>query len=185
MTRRRRSLRSLFSLTGSDYSRGWIGRRLLASREAGIIEDPERRRAVVGRALRQFGFGSPGRFSFWVLLGGALVFAMNASKPAARWILAQTGGGNSKWVDELLGFVLMCAISVGITMGWSLLRWRTLVHALRSEIRDAGCPICLHCGYDLRGATEPRCPECGTASDLQPAPPGADESSAPGAGGTV
>lgn len=32
---------------------------------------------------------------------------------------------------------------------------------LRHELAKRGIPICLHCGYDLRGQTEPRCPECG------------------------
>jgi hypothetical protein len=29
-----------------------------------------------------------------------------------------------------------------------------------------GWPLCRQCGYDLRGQTEPRCPECGTPFDV-------------------
>ena len=36
---------------------------------------------------------------------------------------------------------------------------------LRDELVARGVPICLRCGYDLRGQTESRCPECGGAFD--------------------
>jgi hypothetical protein len=41
-------------------------------------------------------------------------------------------------------------------------RLRTLV---RKRLLELGIPICVHCGYDLRGQIEPRCPECGRAFD--------------------
>ena len=56
----------------------------------------------------------------------------------------------------------------GITGGTGVLflqwvwrhRFRRL---LRKRLIATGVPICIKCGYDLRGQTEPRCPECGTA----------------------
>ncbi len=36
---------------------------------------------------------------------------------------------------------------------------------LRSELIARGVPICLPCGYDLRGQNDPRCPECGATFD--------------------
>ena len=36
---------------------------------------------------------------------------------------------------------------------------------LRKELVALKIPICLECGYDLRGQTDARCPECGTAFD--------------------
>jgi hypothetical protein len=36
---------------------------------------------------------------------------------------------------------------------------------LREELVKQGVPICIPCGYDLRGQSEPRCPECGAAFD--------------------
>ena len=36
---------------------------------------------------------------------------------------------------------------------------------LRTELVSRGVPICLKCGYDLRGQDRPRCPECGTSFD--------------------
>ena len=36
---------------------------------------------------------------------------------------------------------------------------------LRERLAADGVPICVPCGYDLRGQTSPRCPECGTDFD--------------------
>lgn len=36
---------------------------------------------------------------------------------------------------------------------------------LRTQLVEKGIPICLACGYDLRGQVEARCPECGTPFD--------------------
>jgi len=38
---------------------------------------------------------------------------------------------------------------------------------LRQQLIASGIPICLKCGYDLRGQTEARCPECGTSFDAE------------------
>lgn len=38
---------------------------------------------------------------------------------------------------------------------------------LRKELAESGVPICVKCGYDLRGQSAPRCPECGTPFDEQ------------------
>jgi hypothetical protein len=48
----------------------------------------------------------------------------------------------------------------------------------RKLLCEQGIPICLHCGYDLRGQTDPRCPECGRPFDptlLRPVEKGADK----------
>ncbi len=36
---------------------------------------------------------------------------------------------------------------------------------LRTELIHRGVPICVPCGYDLRGQEVPRCPECGASFD--------------------
>lgn len=36
---------------------------------------------------------------------------------------------------------------------------------LREDLVLRGIPVCVPCGYDLRGQGEPRCPECGTPFD--------------------
>jgi len=37
--------------------------------------------------------------------------------------------------------------------------------SLRLQLQETGIPVCLHCGYDLRGQLDPRCPECGQPFD--------------------
>ncbi len=50
-----------------------------------------------------------------------------------------------------------------VAMAWF---WRRRVRRfLRERLLALGVPICLKCGYDLRGQTTPRCPECGTPFD--------------------
>ena len=47
-------------------------------------------------------------------------------------------------------------------------RWLTRTRTqrfLRERLVANGIPVCMSCGYDLRGQTEARCPECGTAFD--------------------
>jgi hypothetical protein len=44
---------------------------------------------------------------------------------------------------------------------------RRMQKLLREHLIELRIPVCLHCGYDLRGQTEPRCPECGRGFDPQ------------------
>jgi len=42
---------------------------------------------------------------------------------------------------------------------------------LRRQLAERGIPICIQCGYDTRGLTEHRCPECGTPFEpIEPKP---------------
>lgn len=52
---------------------------------------------------------------------------------------------------------------MGLTVGpGAILVWRNTVRrSLREQLIEKGIPICLKCGYDLRGQAVPRCPECG------------------------
>ena len=48
------------------------------------------------------------------------------------------------------------------------MRWQ-LCNPMRKHLREQliarGVPICLRCGYDVKGLAKPRCPECGEAFD--------------------
>jgi uncharacterized paraquat-inducible protein A len=39
--------------------------------------------------------------------------------------------------------------------------YRRVQKCLSRELIKYGYPVCMECGYDLRGQTQPRCPECG------------------------
>ncbi len=61
------------------------------------------------------------------------------------------------WVVYIIVFVMTVGVSCWL---WSLTRGRVR-RKLRQQLIHAGFAICGPCGYDLRGTTEPRCPECG------------------------
>ncbi len=64
-------------------------------------------------------------------------------------------------LDLLIGLLLLGLFTV--VVAW-LLRHRA-VAMLRERLIWLGIPLCRHCGYDLRGQIEPRCPECGRTFD--------------------
>jgi protein-S-isoprenylcysteine O-methyltransferase Ste14 len=71
-----------------------------------------------------------------------------------------------RWI--MTGMVAFAAAGLG-GMGTGVLALafvrRSVRRTLRRQLTDAGMPMCVDCGYDLRGQTEPRCPECGTPFD--------------------
>ena len=55
-------------------------------------------------------------------------------------------------------------VSGSIAINWF---WRhRLRRYLREQLVARGIPVCVKCGYDLRGQSVPRCPECGTPFDV-------------------
>lgn len=57
--------------------------------------------------------------------------------------------------------ILGTIVGVAVGLAFQYLWRRPVQRYLREQLIARGVPICLHCGYDLRGQTEPRCPECG------------------------
>ena len=68
---------------------------------------------------------------------------------------------HTRWVAQIA--VVGIAVSGGALFPFT--RRRSLRKFLRRRLTERGIPICLKCGYDLRGLTEPRCPECGADFD--------------------
>jgi hypothetical protein len=65
----------------------------------------------------------------------------------------------AKWI-----FALLASLTGGlVTLALTVLSRRRRARQCRILLCEAGIPVCLHCGYDLRGQTEARCPECGRA----------------------
>jgi len=70
-----------------------------------------------------------------------------------------------EWVRPCVGAagMMLCMLTVG---AWSTyLARRRLRRYCRQRLVTKGVPICIECGYDLRGQVEPRCPECGKEFD--------------------
>ena len=90
------------------------------------------------------------------------------------------------WLSgSIMPLILMPSV-FGIT--WWRLR-RVAHRFLRSKLIESGVPVCVKCGYCLRGLTSDRCPECGkeldarvralNRDDAQPDGVGSSEGSAP------
>lgn len=73
-------------------------------------------------------------------------------------------------IPLLLGLLVNLLVNGGASVAVVFLTlkyilYRPYVRYLRWYLQNNGVAICLQCGYDLRGQTEPRCPECGLAFD--------------------
>lgn len=79
-----------------------------------------------------------------------------------RWIMSFFN------VPEVVVFVLVFSFALsGLSVFW--LKRTAIARSLRQQLRDSGMPVCLGCGYDLRGSTDVtpnRCPECGWQPDV-------------------
>ncbi|MHC4219655.1 MAG: hypothetical protein ACYSU7_14525 [Planctomycetota bacterium] len=68
------------------------------------------------------------------------------------------------WLVKIVMAFLITGIAAG---GWQFTLRRPIRRRIREELLARGIPVCLACGYSLRGQTGPRCPECGRAFDPQ------------------
>jgi hypothetical protein len=119
------------------------------------FDDDERRRA----ALREIGeeAGNIASGGFWLGLT-ILVGSTVLSWIVTRWVLAAIGWRS--WLETLV---------LGIVIGgtfWLVLRRLHRTGArreLREKLLQQGVPVCLNCGYVLRGlpTDSSRCSECG------------------------
>lgn len=93
---------------------------------------------------------------FWI--GAGFVLPAATVIAASLWGLALLVGAG------VLGVVLLYPLDVwwGAVQAFSQTRVR-----LRREMAEEGYPLCLTCGYDLRGATGARCSECGRPLPLR------------------
>ncbi|MCA9245197.1 MAG: hypothetical protein KDA32_14665 [Phycisphaerales bacterium] len=119
--------------------------------ELDLVDDEAERKALVKHALRRL-HARPTLWLrmivFFVLIIG---FAVVMSITLRRWlpdpafvggVLGGVGGGGVMWL-----------------VGWTLREEARRI--IREQLRARGVPICIRCGYDLRGSPTPKCPECG------------------------
>lgn len=66
------------------------------------------------------------------------------------------------FVDTTTGLILLGAVTIAClsAAGWSNHRLTMMDRSFRNG-------RCWHCAYDLRGSREPRCPECGAATEAR------------------
>ncbi len=109
---------------------------------------------AVGRAFRVEMLGG---VLIWCAVVGMVVFVGGLGT-----VLALVENGVSPWPAVLLsgGFWFLVMVA-GLFRFWH----RPYVQFVRRYLHGRGVPICVGCGYDLRGQREPRCPECGRGFD--------------------
>ncbi len=94
-----------------------------------------------------------------LLLLFALVFLLISG--AASVLLGPKRGSWTKLPLGVRTISSLCAAVVMVTVD-RLVSRRTIRRSIREQLVRSGRPVCMECGYDLRGQEEPRCPECGT-----------------------
>jgi len=72
------------------------------------------------------------------------------------WLLGSYSG-----LDRRVVFLYYLFMATGITLQGHWFLARGIRASLRKMASQRGVPICVSCGYDLRGQIERRCPECG------------------------
>lgn len=68
----------------------------------------------------------------------------------------------ASWTAEI-ALSAIIGLAGGLAMTWLWRRDGALF--LRQSLLDCGVPVCVDCGYCLRGLTSDRCPECGREID--------------------
>ena len=93
------------------------------------------------------------------LIISVLVMVMLLRILAAIVPLHSTGFG------RVLASVWLLFPCLGWPIVWALIvRRRVATEVRRCVNRSKSLQLCEHCGYDLQGTLEPRCPECGCAT---------------------
>ncbi|MHC4126690.1 MAG: hypothetical protein ACYSWT_03970 [Planctomycetota bacterium] len=103
---------------------------------------------------------------FWLCWVGAAVSAVSAMVFIVGvfipWLKQHVALPD--WLVKIVMAFLVTGIVAG---GWQFGLRRPTRRRIREELLARGIPVCLACGYSLRGQTGTRCPECGRAFDPQ------------------
>lgn len=123
--------------------------------ELDLFETDEQRE----RALSDFGreAGSPRRWDWWVGITIVIVTVV-AATISMRYLRRYLP--LPRLAQDLVQIIVQLGLSL-LVVRW--LHRSGASRTLRQSLLDAGIPVCLHCGYCLRGQPDGsnRCPECG------------------------
>jgi len=90
---------------------------------------------------------------YWVFLVAGLVSVLNVKVIAMSLFEFPLGT-----VGVIFGGMAVVTVLYGGIWLWR----RAIRRSLRQQLLARGIPVCLRCGYCLRGAPSTRCPECGS-----------------------
>ncbi len=120
--------------------------------ELNQLETKEERQAVFTQALKQV--CKRPRFWLYMILGTVVL-------PAGVYLVFSSVVRRIP-MPRLLSAGLIGGIVAGFFGGsWQFVFRRAIQEEIRIEMIARGIPVCMGCGYDLRGQVEQRCPECG------------------------
>ncbi|TWT43635.1 hypothetical protein RAS1_00320 [Phycisphaerae bacterium RAS1] len=127
--------------------------------EYDLFETPQQRERALSEIARFF--SNPLKLDFWIgvlLLAGIAFGAVFFARALLRLVVWPA------WIEEVLRLAFLAVVTLAAIR--FLHRWGARAD-LRRKLREYGIPVCLKCGYDLRGQVEqsPRCPECGEPLD--------------------
>lgn len=122
--------------------------------ELGMFDDPSEAQLALREAIK-----APYRsLRFWFFLFAYALWVGAFS----RWLTRLVQPLSVAW--ELLPlFVNGFVAGLGVLVAMLLPCRAQVRRRLRVRLNACGRAICIPCGYDLRGQTNTRCPECGTA----------------------
>jgi len=134
-----------------DVSRRW-------RRQYRLAPPPAHGRVIERSCVLMWGYGYA-----WAVVGAMLAAGVafhfvpdlyanvSATSTTAPFLLIM------RWTPRAI--VLLMAV-FGLPVAWLLWADRSRLHRMESWL-DQGVPVCLACGYPLRGLDSPACPECG------------------------
>lgn len=104
-------------------------------------------------------------FKWWedllgiVTVGSAAIGLNVALKALIRWLLPNMG----RLMDEITDAIRLFVVIGGALLVLAVLHRWGIRHELRRKLIESGVPVCVKCGYSLRGLAHDAtvCPECG------------------------
>ena len=122
--------------------------------ELGQLETEEERQAVFKQALQKV--GKRPRFWLYMILGTVVL-------PAGVYLVFSSVIRRIPMPRLLIAGLIGGIVAGSMAASWQFVFRSAIQEQIRLEMVARGVPVCMGCGYDLRGQVEPRCPECGRA----------------------
>ena len=72
------------------------------------------------------------------------------------------------WLRPLMKVdIALCILWIALAVAYPYIARTRMRACILRAMAELGVPVCPQCGYDLRGSTESRCPECGAGAQPQ------------------
>ncbi len=98
---------------------------------------------------------------FWSHYRGRWLFGLIIFAPPLAFVLDYLLLWRVTWLPGWSHILIVAAMLLGAVLLAVRCIKRPFQRYLRAELNRRGIAICTRCGYDLRGQTDARCPECG------------------------